>query len=107
VTNNEIHACAKSLQDVEDSTGKDCQVKLYYRKVKLVYLDYREVLETNTLLAWCDETGRHLGYEGENFEAEERRILDALCEPGASDHIQIAQMPKVTRKCNLNPHGLV
>lgn len=85
---------------------------LYYRKVRLLTVDYREVIDSEELLAWCDEEGRHLSYEGrcsgENFAKAEARILAVFGEDTAAcNHIQVAQMPGHTRRNNINPHGLI
>lgn len=87
---------------------------LYYRKVTLISLDYREEIDRQTRLAWCEPVEgsyecviQHLSYEhGETFEAVQKRILDALGADSARDQIQICQCPPVTRRQNLNPHGL-
>lgn len=86
---------------------------IYYRKVTLIHLDYREELEREEKLAWCEPQERlhnceyqHIGYEPETFDEAEKRLLATMGEAPCCDHVQLCQVPSITRRQNLNPHGL-
>lgn len=86
-------------------------ITIYYRKCHVRVYDYREYLETNTHLQHCSADGLCTSIETlKTFDSAEKELLDAwqrVCGCQSEPTIAIAQLPSVTIKSNLNPHGLM